>query len=382
MRIASLVIPLCAASACAGPSVVPTPLPSGDRSDCRRTLVLEGAGPNLDVQFLVPGDGTSDREHLDRWCDGVGASLAHASSAAEHVAGFDSLMVITWNNGVGSGDLTGFISWVRELLTARGWSQDQFVLLLQEVYSDRNTAPLQPPDRARHADRIGEARSRSARSEVSRAAAAHGLSLFYAPSMRNGAGDGFRSEDRGNAIMTPLQISSPVAVELPFEAQRRVAQTVVVRHETSSGAPWCFRLANVHLDLRSGRWGPVLGLGNPWGKVRQLQGLLAVLPEGPNTILGGDLNSHFWGGRSESEPAVDELGDRFTRGTPHQEAITTVHHFVLGFALDHLAFDLPGTWTVGPIVAAPDPWGSDHTPLLSWIAIPEQGGCARPGQGP
>ena len=49
-----------------------------------------------------------------------------------------------------------------------------------------------------------------------------GLSLIYVPSMRNGGSPDDPAEDRGNAILSTLPLSEPVAVELPGERQRRV----------------------------------------------------------------------------------------------------------------------------------------------------------------
>ena len=55
-------------------------------------------------------------------------------------------------------------------------------------------------------------------------AAGLGLSIFYAPSMRNGPE---LREDRGNAIISTEPLLDPIALELPLARQRRVTASKI-----------------------------------------------------------------------------------------------------------------------------------------------------------
>src|SRR4030095_974677 len=127
--------------------------------------------------------------------------------------------------------------------------------------------------------------------DVATIAKSLGVALFYVPSMRNGIAS-VDPEDRGNAILSTLDLSDPVVVELPMENQRRNAVVATVQAQARDGSPWVLRVANVHLDtaLAITRGGPFAA------RRRQAHALIDSLrtPEDVPTVLAGDFNT--WGG--------------------------------------------------------------------------------------
>ncbi|UCC83210.1 MAG: hypothetical protein JSW46_20035 [Gemmatimonadota bacterium] len=221
-----------------------------------------------------------DQEKLAEWCSTVGPPIIEPAPAAyfARAQGAEALTVVSWNVHGGSGDLFGLIE--RELdlpcrdgQPAVGTSFEHFVLVLQEVYrrsSDvprvgaRSTIPKQLKEEASPGERV----------DVVEVARRCGLSLFYVPSMRNGDReyeDG--REDRGNAILSTLPLSDPIAIEIPFEAQRRVAAATTV-HSVAGDS---LRFVSVHLDVASSML-RVLRTGNST-RQRQGLGLLDALAE-------------------------------------------------------------------------------------------------------
>ena len=155
-----------------------------------------------------------------------------------------------------------------------------------------------------------------------------------------------RRKIAGNAILSTLPLSEPVAVELPGERQRRV---VIIAKAAS------ISLAVVHLDALGGARRLRL-FWTPWMRDLQVRSAAAVLPEGP-LVIGGDLNT--WHGR-------DEFAARFL---DQQVGVTplTVDRVGLGLrVLDYMFFR-----------AGPDKraryrqverlYGSDHRPLVGWV---------------
>ena len=68
--------------------------------------------------------------------------------------------------------------------------------------------------------------------------------MVYVPSMRNGPE---LQEDRGNAIVSTEPLIDPIALELPFERQRRVAIGASVQVRTIAGIER-LNLLDVHLE--------------------------------------------------------------------------------------------------------------------------------------
>ena len=240
------------------------------------------------------------------------------------------------------------------------------VLLLQEVFAGGPRLPAAGAGSA-WAARIADRPPGGDRSDIVSFARRAGLSLVYVPSMRNGGpGDGGPPEDRGNAIVANVPLSSPRAIELPFERQRRVA----VAASVAVGAG-VVDLCSVHLDNRA-RWRQAWrSLGA--ARRRQMAGLLAAFggteagsPTGRADahVLGGDFNTWC---RGRSEGAYRVARRRFP--LPERPDPTPTHHWELGGRLrhsDHLLFRLPPGWR-GGYRRLDDTFGSDHHPLVGTV---------------
>ena len=274
------------------------------------------------------------------------------------------LTVAVWNANVGGGAIRAF--WDR-VARGRDGAVRPTVALLQEVFAAGPGIPsptattASPPGSAptpawTWAERIAPAPSGEPRTDIASFARKAGLSLVYVPSMRNGDPAHDPPEDRGNAIVANIPLSSPRAIELPFERQRRVAVTANV---TLAGAT--IALCSVHLDNRA-----------PWHRAwrtlgaarrRQMSGLLDVFPGDADAdahVLGGDLNT-WVGGRREAAYRLAQA--RFP--LPTRPDVRPTHHFEIGGWLrhsDHLMFRLPPGWH-GEYRRLDDTFGSDHYPL-------------------
>lgn len=331
----------------------------------------------------------SDLEELRAWRSAVGpAWLVQGAGARD--SGLP-MVVAAWNARTGGGALRAF--W-RALLAACGGAGTPVVALLQEVFSagdhvpDGTGARPGPPAkedgaarRRAWAERIADRPPGEDRTDIVAFAKEEGLSLVYVPSMRNGAAD---AEDRGNAVLANVPLASPLAVELPFERQRRVAVAAEAR---IGGERIAF--CSVHLDNRAPWRRAWRSLGRARG--RQMAGLLRALAslglirphleDGPRPmgvqafgapwadaqppaafVLGGDLNT--WA-RGTREDAYKRARRRFPE-PPAPDARPT-HRFEIGGVLrrsDHLLFALPPGWR-GQSRRLDDTFGSDHYPLAS-----------------
>jgi endonuclease/exonuclease/phosphatase family metal-dependent hydrolase len=177
--------------------------------------------------------------------------------------------------------------------------------------------------------------------EASAQTRVEGLEWFFAPA-RTVAG-----VERGNAILSTLPLEDAKEVELPRERQRRVAAVATVRV-----AGHGLTLANVHLENRASWWKG--GLPGDRARERQIEALLAQLPDGPG-ILGGDFN--IWLGTREA--AHRAAAARYPDSPGTQPLLT----FGERLALDHLFFRLPIGWRALRW-RAPERYGSDHFPVV------------------
>jgi endonuclease/exonuclease/phosphatase family metal-dependent hydrolase len=337
----------------------------------RRAPPGAGPPPCLDSRSSVPAEwalrvAQEERSALDAWCWGVGPPSTLDFSSEQPVA--DSVVVLVWNANVGNGDLTRLLGDLRAgVLT--GTPVRHFVVLLQEVHRGGDPVPRRVPDWAASASRIGAIEA--ARTDIVRTAQLEGLSLLYAPSMRNGdSADGGPAEDRGNAILSSLPLRDPLFVELPYERQRRVAVLASIAGSTSTGEPWQLRIANVHLDNRArlGRIHRSLGAA----QLRQAEHLAEVLADEGPAVLGGDFNSWDAGHQAAS---VRRLRNDFPLPRERPADATALMPAPLPpLALDHLLFRLPDAWDGGYRVVD-DTYDSDHRPLLGWVRF-ESGGQA------
>jgi hypothetical protein len=167
-------------------------------------------------------DAASARKTLDAWCRGVGP-VVHQSGPLNPTADSPSvqgpIVVASWNVNVGAGDLAPFVADLRAGQLSGGRRVEHFVLLLQEVLRTGDTVPPGGPAQS-GARRIMRTPPRV---DIVDFARESGLSLLYIPSMRNGLDASAPAEDRGNAILSTMPLHAPMALELPFVRQRRVA---------------------------------------------------------------------------------------------------------------------------------------------------------------
>lgn len=313
------------------------------------------------IQWHLPS-AAGDRERLARWCAAVGTPVVLSEPNGPPAAIADSLAVISWNSHVGGGDLARLVSDLREGRLTGGRPVEHFVLLLQEAHRAHPGLPwdvsgaLVPP-------RVAEAPASGLRKDIVRSARQLGLSLFYAPSMRNGVGaPRVHSEDRGNAILSTFPLGDLHAIELPFEAQRRVAVAAAIRGRSRRGE-WELLVTSVHLDTRSSGTRALASFGA--GRLRQAMGLLASLPRDLPLVLAGDLNS--WSLES-LESVVPFLALRFPQSPAAADEPTLSTAWGYARRVDHMFFRLPDEWSAR-YERVTDRYGSDHLPLLAWVVF-------------
>jgi endonuclease/exonuclease/phosphatase family metal-dependent hydrolase len=311
----------------------------------------------------------SDNRTMDRWCRTLGPVVLDSLPAGDFgVPGpDDSLTVAVWNANAGAGELVEFVR--RELsLTCAGRSSARpdgaahFVLLVQEALRRSDAIP-DGPRLGLVAPPASEAPRPGPRLDVVAVAHRCGLSVFYAPQVRNGFAprDGLR-EDRGVAILSTLPLTDFALIELPLEAARRVVAVASVRN--GDGAR--LRLASVHLITTPPPW-RVLVTGNS-SRVRQALGLADALRQmdaapgsAVSTLAAGDLNT--W---SVREGAIRRLRELFP-DSPHPLATPTRGPF----PTDHVFFRRapgrpPGADRIlpGSYRRVENTYSSDHHPVI------------------
>lgn len=302
----------------------------------------------------IPAATERDEAELARWRAAVGPVRVHNATGTG--APNLPLTVAAWNAQVGGGAIRKL--WNRMAQDA-GADTVPTVLLLQEVHATGPDLPEVAAGTA-WASRITGTPEGEGRTDVVSFAREASLSLVYVPSMRNGGPDGGPPEDRGNAILANVPLSSARAIELPFERQRRVAvvaDAYIGGHRVS--------LCSVHLENRA-PWGRAWrSLGS--GRGRQMAGLLSVFPGGSRAdafVLGGDFNTWMFGRR---EAAYTLARSRFPQ--PERPDPRPTHHFEIGGwprRADYLLFRLPPGW-LGEYRTLDDSFGSDHYPLVGGI---------------
>ena len=337
---------------------------SRDREISCRQLLPAGGVPATWIETPDP----NDRIQLARWCETVGPVFFQQNPAAAAGEPLDRLAIVSWNIHEGGGDADELIRRLRLGEFTGGAPIDQFVLLLQEATRRDSAVPRRIP-RGYPAPRPIVSRRDSKNADVRRFAD-EGLSVLYAPSMRNGEparGDrDQRAEDRGNAILSTLPLLEPRLVELPLERQRRVVVVAAVEGRTSRGAPWRLDLVNVHLDTAL-----ALLHGGPFAaRRRQATALLSALgvsraqvDSERAMVLAGDFNT--W--RGEGEAAIRFLTDAFP-ATPSADQVPTWRGPLGTHAtLDHVF--VRGPVSPSHVVRLPSRFGSDHFPLMTVVAF-------------
>jgi endonuclease/exonuclease/phosphatase family metal-dependent hydrolase len=261
----------------------------------------------------------------------------------------DSLAVFSWNMAVGGGDLLSFLeeevgAQCSGSETRPGRVYPHFVVLLQEAFRrSEDLPPLDDPSLAARKS-LHDSPPRGD-PDVLEVAARCGLAAVYVPSGRNGAdAPGERLLDKGNAILSTLPLSDFIAVENPFETERKVG----VAASVPTPDPTPLRLVSFHTEVTS-TFRRALLTGNQT-RTRQVLGLIEVLGahernEGrsPPTLLGGDFNtwsggesalkmlrlafpdSPAWDGESTRGPfPTDHIFFREGSGEPGDDGTSTV----------------------------------------------------------
>lgn len=313
---------------------------------------------------LLPCDVRTGHTRLPAWRANVGSTISLDATpfASDHA---QSLIVLDWNVWLGRGRLTEVVRRIRAgEYQASGIRGDMpLVVLLQEAYRTDESVP------ARSTGRGGRRLVTRARpqEDVVDTACRLGLSLRYAPSMRNGA----ERSDRGNAILSSLPLERTVAIELPLMLQRRVA----VRAEVVVGEQRLV-VMSAHLDPR----GPP---GHKWlgaaGRAVQTEYLLQRL-EAETMLLGADLNL----GRGRAERSWRLLSHAgFTPGVPPVlPSWRHTYHGLTRLLLDYLLVrnrsEMITAFQVHRLDEDPRDrgrtiFGSDHHPLLGLLTLNSRG---------
>ena len=308
---------------------------------------------------------------LDEWRRNVGGQVALDLPAAAPIdsSAASSLVVLSWNVWIGKGRLREVVSRIRDGDYADLGADPglPLVVLVQEAYrSDASIPPLQEGRSGRVLMAgLGQ------QEDVVESAQALGMSLRYAPSMRNGPTE----SDRGNAILSTLPLSDAQAFELPLVLQRRVAVSALV---TVGGTT--LRLISAHLDPRGRPGHKWLGAA---GRAQQAQHLLESVKD-DTAVLGADLNL----GRGRYERAWEILAEAgFTFGVPAslprwRHTYHALPRLVLDYLLVRNRLDAIAAAQVHRLDEHPNDrgarvFGSDHHPLLARIDLQPSSGEAQ-----
>jgi endonuclease/exonuclease/phosphatase family metal-dependent hydrolase len=292
-----------------------------------------------------------ERRRSDRWCAAVGPPAIVRGVPTAPIS--NPLVIVSWNVHVGGGNVRTLVNDLRAGRLTGGARVHNFVLLLQEVHRSGMDVPTSLPADARFAR--GVKPGGADRMDITATARALGLSLFYAPSMRNGPPTA-SDEDRGNAILSTLPLDDFTALELPLENQRRVAVAATIRARGGAG-DWTLRLVSTHFTNAVGHH---LWLLSEPARLRQARALATALDASAPTILGGDLNTWF----GYDDAAYKELARRFPSPRPMDRRPT----FSI-MRLDHVLYRLPDGWRA-TVRRGESRYGSDHYPLIAELTVP------------
>jgi hypothetical protein len=354
-----------------GCGIPPSLTPILHPTDCRAEL------PTHTVAWFAPAD-SGDRATLNRWCRAVGKPVIIPSPYLFREHPIDSIVVVSWNTHVGGGNLVGFVDSLRAGLLTHGAPVTDFVLLLQEVYRE-GAVPTPPPANSRGTRRIAPHPDDWTRQDIVILADSLGLSLFYAPSMRNGWGStASAAEDRGSAILSTLPLFDFKIYEVAFEILRRVTPSARIRGTTSTGHPWSLTLASVHLDVIRVR--PAMWRDFGYGRGRQGYGLALALEAEPAMLIGGDFNV-----MTADEWVMRIMRDRFCLPAGSDSRFSVVMLGIPLFRPDYLLARLPPPYRMAPYRRLDSDFGSDHNPVMTTVHLTASDSstpykCSRPGR--
>jgi endonuclease/exonuclease/phosphatase family metal-dependent hydrolase len=328
-----------------------------------------GPGDTTEVRWYRAGE-ERDVRLAARWCATVGEPVLLFEPQGDFSdwrrgSGLD---IASWNMQINGGDLYGFMagefgldcSGEHPVMEA---GRPPFVLLLQEAWRYSEDLPYTEGSRAvpwtidEERDAWDPATPRpilEGEHDIVETAVACGLSLVYVPSARNGPDTGGRPrEDKGNAILSVLPLSTPIALDLPLEGGRKVAVAATVRGPGGERV----RVVSSHLDVASTLVRALVS-GNQT-RSRQAKGLIDGLEQaerdGPLTdavVVGGDFNA--WIG---SETTLKVMRDAFP-DSPEWDGLGTRG----SFPPDHIFFrrSSSGALTVEGYQRIGELYGSDH----------------------
>jgi endonuclease/exonuclease/phosphatase family metal-dependent hydrolase len=311
-----------------------------------------------------------DDPALEPWRANVGAPAALDLAAAPATPP-RIVVAVTWNVWIGRGRIVDLVRRIRggEFAALGAAADAPLILLLQEAYRSGDVVPAAGGAATGH----GLGRGFGAGEDVVAAARLLGMSLRYAPSMRNAS----HRSDRGNAVLASLPLGEARAIELPLVRQRRVA----VRAAVHLGGGRTLVAASAHLEPRGRAGRDWLGVG---GRARQAERLAAALGEAARgeaarapQLLGADLNL----ARGRREPAWAALeAAGFSLGLPPRVPLWPhTFHAMPRLVLDYLLVQDPDARAVAgvdvhrldedPRDRGPTVFGSDHHPLLAVVRL-------------
>jgi hypothetical protein len=215
---------------------------------CKTPLIM-GSAFEHKIQWKSALD-SARKNTSNAWCRGVGPPLIY--TVAKPAKQINVLIIAAWNTHVGSGDIDMFITDLKAGKFSDGKPVFEFVLLLQEVVRAGPEVPGSISKDTKYGKTYRFLPPSGNRTNLIKVAKQHGLSLYYAPAIRNGGIQAFDPpEDRGNAILSTLPLSMLSVLELPHERQRRIAIGARVSGQTTANARWYLKVVSVHLENRA-----------------------------------------------------------------------------------------------------------------------------------
>ena len=300
-----------------------------------------------------------DHPALRHWHGNVGEAVA-LDLAGPLVRNVTVIDVLCWNLAIGRARLVEVVEKLRagEFDGEIRGPHRPLVILAQEAYRSDSSVPERLLSR-HHGGHAPPKKRRDKRQDIVELAHTLGMSLRYAPSMRNGP----HRSDRGNAVLSSVAIAHARAFPLAHVRQRRVVVSVELE-----GLPW-LTLISAHLDTRgrtegrSGRYVQATRLGrhllDEWGTDQTL-------------ILGADFNAYL----GQREPMFRELSRAGLQRLAHEGASRhTFHAPGLRMSLDHFLVRASERITTIRVLRLDETrddrqryiFGSDHHPLLARI---------------
>jgi endonuclease/exonuclease/phosphatase family metal-dependent hydrolase len=350
VRLLHIVIAAVAISACTATSFAVARPASAAMMPADVSCAARAGDPAIEFQISEE----ADTRELTRWCRAVGAPVYVGASAAGPVApALDEIVFVSWNAHLAEGRVEELIERLKAGDLTNGKPVTHFVLLVQELYRRGEAVPeFDARDRSAYAIHPRD----PGVADIEDHAASLGLSIFYAPSMRNGPE---LREDRGNAIISTEPLLDPIALELPLARQRRVTIGAAINVQTPDGIRR-LELIDAHLEPLSSPK-TLWVFKNP--REQQARAIVNFLERPRYTdrsqtagvVVGGDFNTVRSGA---DEPAI-RLVRRWSTGPLNDDPRDT---HMMG-RLDYLFFNVPSGWNASTS-RMNERFGSDHYPVL------------------